>query len=113
MLILYLSCFNHQADGQFHQYPLQVLQPGALGLFMGIVRFESNLHQIINETNYADSAFNLWIRDVTPVNGQTESGAVFFNSEFIMIDAEVYLQLMFFYFDHDEGADVYHSFKMI
>ena len=27
-----------------------------------------------------------------------------------MIDVEVYLQLMFFYFDHDEGADVYHSF---
>ena len=29
-----------------------------------------------------------------------------------MIDAEVYLQLMFFfYFDHNEGADVYHCFK--
>ena len=81
MLILYLSCFNHQADGQFHQYPLQVLLPGALGLFMGIVRFESNLHQIINQTNYADSAFILLISDVTPVNGQTESRAVFLTDE--------------------------------
>ena len=28
-----------------------------------------------------------------------------------MIDVEVYLQLMFFfYFDHNEGADVYHCF---
>ena len=70
MFILYLSCFNHQADGQFHQYPLQVLQPGALGLFMGIVRFESNLHQIINQTNYADFAFILLISDVAPVNGK-------------------------------------------
>ena len=73
---IYLSCFNHQAYGQFHQYPLQVLQPGALGLFMGIVRFESNLHQIINQTNYADSVFILLIREVAPVNGQTESKAV-------------------------------------